>query len=148
MANADQRFDRAVRFYPAFDKRNDDPAKNYGIHCVDVGFFLKGPLGVVQFTLFSGWHLPHVADELERKSPTLRYPMATDLGYHSPTPRYEGQTVMRDKCDLLGCACYYDGSSLNAEPVLDRLLREGDKGVWAALEDFYHNVFERQQEAA
>ena len=70
-------------------------------------------------------------------------PLPADLGYHSPKPRYEDQSAM-DDCDILGGECYYDGSGLNAERVYERLLREGDQGVWLALEGYYEDVFEKR----
>jgi hypothetical protein len=104
-------------------------------------FLLRGPKGVVQFLLYTGWQLPHVQAEFDRKGYDSK-PMAADLGYHSPVPFYEDQTPTTESCGYLGGKpCYYDGSGLQAEPVFERLLREGDAGVWAALEDFYANIF-------
>jgi hypothetical protein len=56
--------ERITEFAPAFDKRDPDPKKNYGIHGVDLRMVLKGEEGAVQFVLFTGWMLPHVAKEL------------------------------------------------------------------------------------
>jgi len=146
-------FERTVIFLPAFDKRDSDPSKNYGIHGVGVRFVLKGPEGAVQFLLFTGWHLPHVQEELVGKCHTEHHfcslkPMPADLGYHSPTPHYEGQEPISDDCEFIGGPCYYDGSTLNAEPVFNRLLAEGDAGVWDELEAFYHSTFEVKEEVA
>lgn len=138
-------FERSVKFSPAFDRRHTDPKKNYGVHCVDILFVLKGALGAVQFSMFSGWWLPKQADAFRFRDPIggrhSFEPMGADLGYHSPRQMYEGQKPMTDKCHILGCQCFYDGSALNAEPVMARLIREGDKGVWEALEEFYREVF-------
>ena len=139
--------ERIIEFSPAYDKRNSNPAKNYGIQGVEIRFVLKGDRGAVQFVLFTSWYLPHVQAELDSKPlgelPYMFHkPLPADLGYHSLTPRYEGQKPMADSCPYLdGKPCYYDGSGLNAEPVYERLLREGDIGVWTALEDFYKKIF-------
>lgn len=45
-----------------------------------------------------------------------------------------------------GGPCYYDGSTLNAEPVFDVLLREGSAGVWRELRKFYMETFRRADE--
>jgi hypothetical protein len=137
---------------PAFDKRSADPKKNYGIHGVEMRMVLKGPLGATQFLLFTNWQLPHITKEHMARwagdpsmSKTLFLPMPADKGYHWSTPRYEDQKPMT--CDLLpGGQCYYDGSSLNAEQTFDRLLREGDEGVWKDLEEYYHYL--AQEKAA
>ena len=130
---------REVLFNPAFDKRDPNPSKNYGIHGVDMRMYLIGELGAVQFVLFTEWHLPHVQKELNAKL-HARGPVPADLGYHSKTPRYEGQEVSHN-CDLLRCSCYYDGSGLNADPIFEILLREGSEGVWRALENYYIEIF-------
>lgn len=137
--------ERIVQFQPAFDKRHKDPNKNYGIHGVTLRMVLKGKNGAVQFVVYTNWHLPHVQEELNSKSLDweLRGPMPADLGYHSPHPMYEGQQPMRGTCDILGTQCYYDGSTLNSEPVFERLLEEGDAGVWAELESYYESHFGR-----
>lgn len=141
-------FERIVRFLPAFDRRNPNPSKNYGIHGVTLQFFLKGPKGTIQFVVFTNWQLPHVEKEHDARcdgSYCFRKPMAADIGYHSPVPLYEGQEPITDKCEWTGGVCYYDGSTLCAEPIFERLLREGDDGVWAALEEWYHSRFEEKE---
>jgi hypothetical protein len=136
---------REVVFTPAFDKRNKDPKKNYGVHGVDLRMCLHGEAGTVQFVVFTNWHLPHVRDELNaRFTPDrawLKDPIAADLGYHSKRPLYDGQEPMGGECSVIGCACYYDGSGLNAEPVLDLLIHEGSDAVWKRLEAYYADVF-------
>lgn len=141
--------ERIVEFTPAFDKRNPNPSKNYGIHGVDLRMYLKGEKGVVQFVLYTNWHLPHVQDELLNKATRQdkRYlevifnPQPADLGYHSYKPKYEGQ-YHTDNCPLLdGHECYYDGSGLNAERIYDVLLKEGSEGVWRELEEYYNHIF-------
>lgn len=139
-------FERIVTMRPAFDRRSDDPKKNYGIHGVELRMVLKGPLGATQFLLFTNWQLPHVTEEhMERwgcdpsMSRSLFLPLPADLGYHWPMPRYEGQSPM--PCDLMPSGkCYYDGSSLNADRIYTVLLREGSDGVWKALEEFYREL--------
>ena len=143
---------RSVTFSPAFDKRPKQPGDpNCGIHGVDLRFTLKGEKGAVQFLLYTQWQLPEVAKELldrpyeaSRAGPHwMDRPMPADLGYHAYMPQYEGHTPM-ETCNLLPDApngCYYGGSGLDAEPVFDRLLREGDKGVWDALEEYYAKIF-------
>lgn len=142
---------RIVEFNPAFDRRDPDPSKNYGIHGVTIRFLLKGDNGVVQFVLHTNWHLPHVTKETLAKCKrdpslfdVLLMPMPSDLGYHSPVPMYDGQTMMIESCPVLdGKPCYYDGSSLNAEPIYEVLLREGHNGVWQELEKYYNRIFKR-----
>ena len=141
--------ERIVEFSPAYDKRDPNPNKNYGIHGVDLRMYLKGEKGVVQFVLYTNWHLPHVQDELIKRAvgkdelhiEMISKPMPADLGYHSYKPRYEDQ-YKTDNCELLdGHECYYDGSSLNAYEIYDVLLKEGSEGVWRELEEYYNQLF-------
>ena len=138
---------REIKFYRAYDKRDADPKKNFGIHGVELAFYLKGPEGIVQFKLYTNWQLPHVQKEMNERPPHPRFPymfhepMPLDLGYHSPRPLYEGQTPISRTCELLGGTCYYDGSTLNAEPVFNILVAEGEEAVWNYLENYYKETF-------
>ena len=127
-----------------YNKHDPNPKKNYGIHGVNLAFYLHGSKGVIQFILYTNWQLPHVTEERKDKSWTpinVERPQPADLGYHSPIANYKDQS-RQDHCDLLKQQyCYYDGSSLNAYNIYDILLKEGDEGVWRALEKYYQDVF-------
>lgn len=139
--------ERKIEFSPAFDKRHPEPRKNYGIHGVEMKWYLIGELGSVQFVVYTNWQLPHVREQGRKswRDPCLFEPRAYDLGYHSPKPMYEGQTAMcgPGECHVLpkDCSCYYDGSSLNCEPVFETLIREGHDACWKELEDYYVSTF-------
>lgn len=156
-------FSREITFSPAYDKRDRDPKKDYGIHGVDIRFVLKGELGATQFVMSTGWLLPETvgaiedergygegalsyAEALASRSTAKYFPSPTDLGYHSPHPRYVGQTVISDDCGYIGGPCYYDGSGLNAWFPFKALLREGHEGVWRVLEDYYNEVFKKEED--
>lgn len=137
--------ERIVTMTGAFDKRHSDPKKNYGIHGMEIRFVLKGPAGAVQFVVYTQIHLEHVAKEqwAKRNEPyafKMSRPMGVDIGYHAPTPHYEGQTEM--ECDLLpGGKCYYDGTSLGAENFMPTFIAGGSDAVWRMLEEKYHTLF-------
>jgi hypothetical protein len=134
---------RFIKFLPAYDKRDPDPRKNYGIHGVDMTCYVKGNRGAVQFKLFTGWMLPHVQREIEGRTSCIHghKSFPADLGYHSPKPMYEDQIPMSEKCTILGGTCYYDGSGLNAEGIFDILVREGGDAMWKALDEYYVETF-------
>lgn len=122
-----------------------------GGQSVGVGFYLRGPKGVVQFVIDTKWFLPEARQEIHDRVwedgflfPLL--PFATDLGYHSPKPMYPDQTSM-GPCSLLdGQECFYDGSGYAAERVFERLIAEGDSAVWEEMEEFYRETFESEGE--
>jgi len=137
-------FIQDVKICPAFDK-----GYSGGIHGCDIRFVLKGKKGAVQFVLFTNWQLPQVTnkfkentikDEIDIKVRFL--PLPADLGYHSPKPLFEGQTIMQNKCEYLdNQPCYYDGSGLQAEKVYDVMRIKGSDGVWEELEKYYIKTF-------
>lgn len=132
--------ERRIEIIPAFDRRHPDPRKSCGIHNAEIRFYLIGDAGAIQFVASTGWDLPHVRHEFSGRRASRAW--GTDLGYHSLAPHYEGQTSLTDACPVLnGKPCYYDGSSLNAEPVFEKMVAEGHEAVWKELERYYSHVF-------
>lgn len=136
-------FERKIVISGAYDKRHEDPSKNYGVHGMDMKFYLIGPKGAVQFIFYSAQHLRHVADEMLARTGRAYNPfhgMGADIGYHSATPRYEGQSST--KCNLLpGGQCYCDGSALAASEFEDTFIAGGSDAVWPMLEQRYKDLF-------
>ena len=128
---------REIRIRPAFDKRDPDPSKNYGIHGAELAFYLSGEKGAVQFVIYTGWHLPHVASEIG-----VSAPMGADVGYHSKVQLYGGQESIDDNCEFTGGKCYYNGSGLAAESMFKLLVEEGHEAVWNRMEQLYIDQLE------
>lgn len=99
-----------------------------------VGLVVKGQKGAVQFWLSA--YPERGAGLLRRFNLT-----PVDLGYHAKEPQYEGQEPMSQKCDLLGCPCYYDGTSLGASDLFDQALALGEDAIWQKLEEVYRDRF-------
>ena len=141
---------RLVEWTPAFDKRNANPKKNYGIHGMNLRFVLKGPEAATQFLIYTNWLLKHNQDETD--APTqfstlthlLCHPLPADLGYHSLRPVYSEQLAIADKCPYLDDRpCYFGGSGRNAEDLYWRFVAEGDAVVWRELESLYWETVQR-----
>jgi hypothetical protein len=135
---------KIVKFLPAFDKRNEDPNKNYGIGGVKCYMFLIGDKGAVHFIFSTGMYLPDTHTKWLSKfdrGGTVPY-MGYDVGYHSPTPKYKDQTPNKNCEYLNGKTCYYDGSSMMAEKFMEVLVKEGSDRVWEMLKEYYVSVFE------
>jgi len=141
-------FEKTIIFRPAFDKRDPDPSKNYGVHGVEVSFVLKGPKGVTHFLIITDWHLPHVQKEKDivlKLRPFDLQPMGADICYHSPKPLYKGQDVCTQNCEFLnGKPCYYDGTSLGASDFIPTFLAGGSDAAWKMLEARYHETFDKK----
>ena len=138
---------KEIVFYPAWDKRSNEPGKNYGINGVELAFYLKGKEGAIQFKVLTHWNLSHVQKEFDLRIPDARFPymlhspMPSDLGYHARVAQYDGQEIMTNECPIIGGPCYYDGSGLQAEKVFDILTEKGSEGVWKYLEEYYKERF-------
>lgn len=108
-------------------------------------FYVKGPKGVVQWMVGTEWGIKPVRDHLANfPSDHRKYqqPSGWDLGYHSLTPQYEDQGIQDKDCQVLGAPCYYDGSSLNADDLIEGFLAGGTDWLWPKLEEYYARVFE------
>lgn len=142
MSDATNGFRREVSFSPAFDKRDPDPKKNYGIHGVGLMFTLAKDGKGITLSIFTNWQLPHVQAEMDAKRPDLRFPylshkpMAADVSFHDSKPHYEGHTC-REGCAVTGGDCYSDGSGLMAEEGFTALREGGSDGVWKWMEERY-----------
>lgn len=141
-------FEKTVYFRPAYDKRDPEPAINYGVGSVVITFYLKGEKGVIQFVFSTDWNLPHVTAERKSKPKThydLEYPNAWDIGYHSPVPQYEGQEPFGE-CPLLdGAPCYHDRSATQAKAFLENLISGGSDAVWEEMLQFYNSTFDQEE---
>lgn len=132
-------YEVAVVFEPGYNGRDGgDYDADYGVGGMGMRFVLRDERGATQFLMNAGW-VP--GQEGVPTSLANYYPSAWDLGYHSPTPRYEGHYSM-GPCDFLGGReCFYDGSSLRADSVLESFIREGERAVWDALEAEHRDLF-------
>lgn len=140
---------RSVHFEAGYDKRAEPG--DYGCHGMGIRFIVKGEEGAVQFVMNTGWVPWQPApvenggfgpsyDVHEKKNFSL---YAVDLGFHALAPRYyQHAEDGRTDCMVLdGQTCYYDGSSLNADPILVTLIYEGEEAMWKRLEDYYRSIF-------
>jgi hypothetical protein len=142
--------DRAVYFEPGCDT-GKPPRKS--VAAMRIRFVLTGDRGAVQFLLGTDWYPLSVQNDAGWSGHYTMYretkPMAWDLGYHSRAPMHDDQIMIEEKCSYLGGKpCYYDGSSLNAEPIRDEFLARGDAAVWESLEHYYVDTFGKDEEEA
>lgn len=126
---------REIKWEPGFDHRNDpDPTKRqYGCRGMTIRFLLHGERGTMQFVISTGW-LPGQQWKAEK----VLGPMATDVGYHWDSPRYEGQGWLECSVRPNG-RCYYDGSSLMADELFAKFTTVGEAAVWELLEQRYEH---------
>ena len=143
------KFERIVKFNMPFDKRDEDPSKNYGISSLQIWFILKKGEKAVQVLISTNSYLASVQKEYKHKFPDFMERFGDyegyscyDVGYHSNKPIYKGQTKM--ECNILKSAkCYYDGSSLRGKDdrVAENFIKHGEEWVWKYLEDEWNIRF-------
>ena len=63
----------------AYDKRDPDPEKDFGIHGAEVRMFSRGENGVVQFVIFSNRFLLATTEKLIQKQPEFSHLSGRDL---------------------------------------------------------------------
>lgn len=88
--------ERRMYFRPAYHKVNNDPAKDYGVHSMEINFVLIGPNGAIHFTNFSGMMLDKTWewwDKTGRMSHAYKMHMGADVGYHTAKPQFKSQEI-------------------------------------------------------
>jgi hypothetical protein len=154
--------ERRIVFEVGYDHRafpDECGGGGHGQHGMNMRWVLIGPKGAVQWLVYmTNWVPGNVRHgEVGAEHPVSIVPvnrvigdgMAADIGYHSPVPLWEGQEEYGHmKCELLPEGeCYYDGSGVNAEPLLEAFLAHGPHAVWAALARYYGSTFEGRDAA-
>lgn len=132
---------KVIEWTPAYDKRDPDSKKNYGIHGMNLRFMFIGPKGATQFLIYTNWMLPQNR-EVENMVPlSLAEPLPADVGYHAYVPQYEDQNALTQSCEYLGGKpCYYDGSVLQAEELFDEFVANGEEVIWTRLRKLYDRL--------
>jgi hypothetical protein len=127
--------EKIIKFNPAFDKRNPDPSKDYGIHCMEMHMVLKGSLGAISFSIYTGWYLEHIDNHFEASGAAVCY--------HSPVAKYEDQTPREHKCEYLdgNIPCYSDCTYIGGHDLFIEFVAKGEDYVWQALERRYIGNF-------
>lgn len=105
MAKVKEKLERIFEFFPAYDKRNPNPEKDFGIGHVRGMMVLKGKKGAVHFSFSTGILLESTMREYIKTGRAkyemlstdnefyLNKPMGYDVGYHSRKPLHKGQEI-------------------------------------------------------
>ena len=139
-------FEKIIEWTPAYDKRSEDPNKNYGIGGMTLRFTLKGPNGATQFLVYTNWKLKGNRHPWNKEVKAfIMEPTGADVGYHALSPQYEGQEPISESCEYLdGKPCYYDGSSLMAVELFDEFIEKGEDVVWNKLKESYEELIGKE----
>ena len=126
--------DKEVLFMKAFDKRDDDPNKDYGIHGVDIHFTLRGTKGAVSFVVFTHWHLNQAMfSKINRAD-------GAGMSTHIPATAEDIEdpdTYTVEDCYCIGGQDCYGSTYHDTESTFQRLVEEGHDGVWEDMMQVY-----------
>lgn len=125
---------KTITFKPGYDKRDSDPSKNYGIHCMDMYMVLTGELGAISFCIYTGWYLAHL--DVKNIAPS-----GAHIYYHSPVPINEGD-IKKECCCWINAPCYSDGWYNAATDLFHKFIEHGEDVVWKELESRYIMIFD------
>lgn len=126
-------FTKKIHMTAAYDRRDSNPHKNYGVHGLHIYFSLTHESGNgITFSVATNWQLPQV----RTLASTLSKPMAFGVDIHLKIPRYEGQSSTKN-CTITGGECYCDGSALLGDEFLETLIAGGDEALWLRMEEQY-----------
>lgn len=134
--------EKFIFFTPAFEARDPNPSKDYGIGGVHLTFAERRGDLTIDCSFFTDWHLPEVQERLSTKLD--RYfnpkPMCNGIYWHRPKRTNEYQADTKD-CILSGGQCFGEvGSALYGDVITKRLLLEGSEGVWNEIDKAFKEV--------
>jgi hypothetical protein len=123
--------ERRVEFTAAWDRRDPNPAKDYGVHGVEIRFYVVGPLGAISWFLMTPWVLPAVRKWWKTLPvPERAEPTPAGLTWHERVERGE-------ECYLVGACKPEQVGSLDTDWLYEILVAEGEAGLWRELEAAY-----------
>ena len=150
-----EQLQRQVLVLPAYDRRHPVADKDGGIHSADLVFLVKGEHGAVDLVIHTGWFLPHVRAELEKKPGTsFMFDTApASIGVHSLRPRPDWQSEALDFnprgiCSYLQRPCIAFEQFLASKDYFDVLVGQGSEALWLKLEERYRLYLEVQEAPA
>lgn len=134
--------ERAVVFQPGY---NGD--RNYGVHGMEITWYLRGPKGCVYITVSVSSWIPGQLGPGHGLAPAgypsrapEQHPHGFGMRSCTPVPQYEGQSPSQDDCPLIGAPCYADTWFGGADEPAREFTEHGESVMWAALEERYADL--------
>lgn len=155
--------ERKIFFFPAWDRTDPDPKKDYGVNDLELRFVVLGDGKAVEFQLHTGWYQPHIMDRryqeikqgiyLGNKDYLVRRyinPFPADVCCFSINDLGEDSTYFEGGLDYLfdHVPCYYsykydeeNSGMYSPDHALGLLVEKGDETLWQYLENYYRECF-------
>jgi hypothetical protein len=132
-----------VFFSPAFDKRDPNPSKNYGIGSVRIHFFVKGEKGGIEWTVSTGMFLKKTHAEWLINFPKSEEGdgIGHEIAYHAKKKQHEGQEKHNGDCTLTDLPyCYNDAGFCAGGELYEKFVEQGEEIVWKTLEEWHREL--------
>lgn len=142
-------FERILAIQHPFDKRDADPAKNYGISSMGMTFCLRKDGNAIAVTIATGTHLLTIVAEMISRGPAASSAVFEATGmsltshWATEPPEDIGHEQYNQRCIWLDWApCHCNVGSQHAARVLcDLFIEKGPDALWEALELAWMNTF-------
>jgi hypothetical protein len=134
-------FSRKIGFKTSYEKRNDDPRKDYGISGGSIWFVLTGPKGAVTWELLAGFFLPETIDRLKKDNTKFMGPTPGGVGFHYAEEREWGTT--NEDCEFTGGPCWFDVGYTMGDEAYKTFTHEGLDSLWDFLGELYQSEMEQ-----
>lgn len=137
---------RSVHFYPAWDKRSDDPKKDYGVSGVNIHMRLVDDDWAAELVMLTPWMLPAVQQWHKSLEPTIgaKVTPTCDVAVHhrNGTSDEFGRIVQPGQCDVFpDTSCQnVPVSAFLGERLYKILVVEGEEPVWEGLANIISNT--------
>jgi len=118
----------------AFDQRDPDPNRDYGISGAYFVFCLIGKDRAITWELCSDCFLPETKKRLRDEGHPWMGPTAGPVDFHYREPQYEGMRSS-DDCTLLDGTCYGNTGFLLGDDVYRAFAYGGIDGVFGKLRE-------------
>lgn len=140
--------ERAVVFQPGYNSDvTGNPRADYGVHGMEISWYLRGPNGCVYLTfavldwvpgqLSPGHGLPPPG--YPRREPE-QHPHGFGMRWCTPAPQYDGQGRWQEDCPLIGVPCYFDTWFSGADEPARQFTELGEPVIWEALRRRYEEL--------
>lgn len=160
---------RKMTFFPAFDKTDPDPSKNYGVSDVTLRFTLIKDNKAVELDLGTNWYLPHVFQrrmEYLQKEIILgekqflwetfskEYPMEVCLYDCTHTHQEDDDwiefdlgkpyiTYLKEEFESYKITCYF-WLPYKEKDVWEIFITKGEECLWQELEKIYREYLQEK----
>lgn len=127
-------YQRTITTRGAYDQRDSNPSRDYGISGVTITFALIGKDRALDWDLLTDCFLPHTNKRLRKVGRSHGGPTAGGVGFHYSEEQYEGM-MSSETCTLLDGRCFYDTGFLIGDEVYRAWAYGGIDGVFGKLRE-------------